>query len=128
MFLVGILSWWYGDGWRQRAGLIRERLARTLDFFSISLLLQTLFAPFRQISAGKIRGPIGVQMRAFFDRLTSRIIGAMVRTFMIIVGVIVIGLHAAWGLIVLAGWALVPLLPIAGILLFSIGWAPIWTA
>lgn len=128
MFLVGILSWWYGDGWMQRAGLIRERLARTLDFFSISLLFKTLFSPFRQISAGKIRGPIGVQMHAFFDRLTSRIIGAMVRTFMIAAGAIVIALHIVWGLIVLVGWALVPLLPVAGILLFSIGWAPIWTA
>lgn len=127
MFLVGILSWWYGDGWLQRAGLIRERLARTLDFFSISLLFKTLFSPFRQISAGKIRGPIGVQIHAFFDRLTSRIIGAMVRTFMIVAGVVVIALHIVWGLIVLAGWALVPLLPIAGILLFSIEWAPTWT-
>lgn len=127
MFLVGILSWWYGDGWMQRAGLIRERLARTLDFFSISLLFKTLFSPFRQISAGKIRGPIGVQIHAFFDRLTSRIIGAMVRTFMIVAGVVVIALHIVWGLIVLAGWALVPLLPVAGILLFSIEWAPTWT-
>lgn len=127
MFLVGILSWWYGDGWRQRVGLIRERLARTLDFFSISLLLRTLFSPFRQISAGKTAGPIGVQMRAFFDKLTSRLIGAAVRFFMIAAGVVIILLHASWGLVVLVGWALVPLLPVAGILAFSIGWAPSWT-
>ncbi|MNQ84559.1 hypothetical protein D3C85_996930 [compost metagenome] len=125
---MGILSWWYGDGWRQRVGLIGERLARTLDFFSISLLLQTLFSPFRQISAGKMSGPIGVQVRAFFDRLISRLIGAMVRTFMIVAGIVVITLHVIWGVIVMIGWALVPLLPIAGILLFSIGWAPTWTA
>lgn len=128
MFLVGILSWWYGDGWKQRAGLIRERLARALDFFSISLLLQTLFSPFRQISAGKMSGPVGVQIQAFFDRLISRLIGAMVRTFMIVAGIVVIALHVAWGLVVLIGWALVPLLPVVGILMFSIGWAPTWMA
>lgn len=127
MFLVGILSWWYGDGWKQRAGLIRERLARTLDFFSISLLLQTLFSPFRQISAGKMTGPIGVQMRAFFDRLISRVIGVIVRLFMIVVGIIIIALHVTWGLVVLASWALVPLLPVAGVLAFSVGWTPSWT-
>lgn len=127
MFLVGILSWWYGEGWRQRAGLIRERLARTLDFFSISLLLQTLFSPFRQISAGRVNGPVGVQLQAFFDRLISRVIGAMIRTFMIVAGIIFIVLHAAWGLVVLGAWALVPLLPVAGILAFSIGWTPIWS-
>lgn len=126
MFLVGILSWWYGDGWKYRASLIRERLARTLDFFSISLLLQTLFSPFRQISAGKIRGPIGMQLRAFFDRLISRLIGAMVRSFMIIAGSLIIALHIAWGIVVMICWAAIPLLPLAGILLFSIGWAPSW--
>jgi hypothetical protein len=126
MFLVGILSWWYGDGWKYRAGLIRERLARTLDFFSISLLLQTLFSPFRQISAGKIRGPIGLQLRAFFDRLISRLIGAMVRSFMIIAGSLIIALHIVWGIVVMVCWAVIPLLPLAGILLFSIGWAPSW--
>lgn len=126
MFLVGILSWWYGEGWKQRAGLIRERLARTLDFFSISLLLRTLFSPFRQISAGKIRGPIGIQLHAFFDRLISRLIGAMVRSFMIIAGSLIIALHIAWGIVVMICWAIIPLLPVAGILLFSIGWAPSW--
>lgn len=126
MFLVGILSWWYGDGWKHRAGLIWERLARTLDFFSISLLLQTLFSPFRQISAGKIRGPIGVQLHAFFDRLISRLIGAMIRSFMIIAGSLIIALHIAWGIVVMICWAVIPLLPMVGILLFSIGWAPSW--
>lgn len=126
MFLVGILSWWYGDGWKHRASLIRERLARTLDFFSISLLLQTLFSPFRQISAGKTKGPIGVQMHAFFDRLISRLIGAMVRSFMIIAGSLIITLHIIWGVVVMICWATIPLLPLVGILLFSIGWAPSW--
>lgn len=127
MFIVGLLGWWYGAGWKQRFRALAERLLSTADYFSIDLLLRTLFAPYRQISAGQVRGPIGVQLRAFFDRLLSRIIGAIIRTFMIVAGLagmlfyIVIG-----GLLVLL-WGIVPLLPIIGIVLSVMGWLP-WRA
>jgi hypothetical protein len=124
MFILGILSWWYGAGWRRRAMAIREQLTATIDFFSIDLLLRTLFSPFRQISAGKVRGPIGVQLQAFFDRLVSRLIGGMVRSFMVLMGVIAIFLNIVIGFVLLIVWGTVPLLPIAGIGLFAMGWIP----
>jgi hypothetical protein len=124
MFILGILSWWYGAGWRRRTTDLREQLTATIDFFSIDLLLRTLFSPFRQISAGKVRGPIGVQMQAFFDRLISRLIGGMVRLFMILMGIVVIIFNSVVGLILLILWGVVPLLPIVGIWLFSTGWIP----
>lgn len=103
---------------------MREKLLSTFDYFSIDLLLKTLFSPYRQISAGKVRGPLGVQMRAFFDRLISRLIGGMIRLTMIIVGSVAIVINgllsAAWLIL----WGLVPLLPIAGIALFITGWMP----
>src|SRR5688572_16605203 len=111
MFIVGILQWWYGQGWRQRFSLLRERLASTMDYFSIDLLLKTFFSPFRQISAGKVRGPLAVQMRAFADRLISRMIGAMVRFVMIIIGSVAILFHAVMGGLLVVGWAFVPIMP-----------------
>lgn len=124
MFILGMLSWWYGTGWRQRVSLLRDRLAGTMDYFSIDLLLRTFFSPFRQISAGKVNGPLGVQMRAFFDRLISRLIGAMIRFTMIIAGLVVITFHAIFGAVALLLWAFVPMLPLAGIALFVTGWVP----
>lgn len=124
MFIAGILQWWYGQGWRQRLALLRERLAGTMDYFSIGLLAKTMFSPFRQISAGKVRGPLGVQMRAFFDRLISRVIGAMVRFTVMIIGLMAIMLHAVIGGVFVLLWAVVPLLPIAGLMLFLMGWMP----
>lgn len=103
---------------------VLERLAATADFFSIGLLLRTLFSPFRQISAGRVRGPLGVQLHAFFDRLISRLIGAMVRTAMIFTGGFVLGFHAFIGALAVIGWLLVPLVPLAGIVLASGGWMP----
>lgn len=124
MFIVGILSWWYGAGWRQRFVMLQERLATTVDYFSIDLLAGTLFAPFRQISAGQVNGPLGVKMRAFLDRLISRCIGAMVRSTMIVIGVAAILLHSAIGGITLIIWVLLPILPFIGFGLYVMGWLP----
>jgi len=124
MFIAGMLSWWYGQGWRQRFLRLGEKLASTMDYFSIDLLLRTFFSPFRQISAGKVRGPLGVQMRAFFDRLISRVIGAMIRFVMIIIGSMTIAIHAIVGLVGIVVWGLVPVIPVIGIILFITGWMP----
>lgn len=126
MFLVGILTWWYGNGWRERAHLMRRRLAQTTDFFSIELLLTTLFSPFRQISAGSVSGPIGDQFRAFIDRLISRVIGAIVRSGMIIIGTVLIMLQSIFAAIVLVFWLILPLLPVVGLVMAVIGWVPLW--
>ena len=126
MFLMGILSWWYGAGWRARWIMTADRIAVTSDYFSIGLLASTLFAPFRQISAGKISGSLSVQFHAFIDRLISRCIGAIVRSFMILFGLIVITCQAIGGGVVLVFWAIIPLFPVIGLLAAVIGWVPAW--
>ncbi len=126
MFLVGILTWWYGNGWRERAVIIGGRIASTSDYFSIGLLLSTLFSPFRQISAGSVGGSLATQVRGLVDKLISRIIGAIVRSFMIVVGTVVICLQATFGGIVLVFWALIPLFPAIGLVAMVIGWVPTW--
>lgn len=124
MFLVGILGWWYGAGWKQRAAKVKQRLEGTIDYFSIDLLVRTLFSPFRQISAGQVNGSIQVKMRAFFDRMLSRVIGAIVRLGMIIIGIIAIALSAVIGVVGLVIWALVPIFPVIAIGMFATGWMP----
>jgi hypothetical protein len=127
MFLVGIISWWYGRGWVGQWKRVAHRFALTLEFFSIGQLFTTLFAPFRQISAGGgSDGSIGGQFRAIVDQLISRVIGSFVRFFTIVFGIIVILLQALYEGIVLVGWLLVPLLPIAGLIMVAIGWVPTW--
>lgn len=126
MFLVGILSWWYGSGWKQRLDMTLSRLTVTSDYFSIGLLLSTLFAPFRQISAGGTGGNLSQQMRGLFDQLLSRTIGLFVRLVMILIGTLTILLISLWGAIVLALWAVVPIFPIIGLIMTVIGWVPSW--
>jgi len=126
MFLVGIISWWYGRGLQGQIERIRDRLTATAAYFSIGQLLSTLFSPFRQISAGGVSGPVGAQLRAFFDKTISRVIGAIVRTFTILAGVIVTAIQVISELVVLVVWLVLPSLPVVGFIIFAIGWVPKW--
>lgn len=121
LLLTSLLSWWYTDGWRKRIKLVAERMEGTLDYFSFDLLLKTLFAPYRQISAGKVDGPLEVKLRALIDKLFSRIIGAFIRVIILIIGGVVISFQAIIGVVILIGWALVPLLPVAGLVVMLTG-------
>lgn len=125
--MANILYWWYGGGWLGRVQLLKSRLVASADFFSIDLLASTLFAPYRQISAGSVDGPIGVKVQAFFDKLLSRVIGAIVRSFMVIFGVVAMFLQLLVGLIMLGFWLILPLFPVIGLIMMVLGWVPRWT-
>ena len=123
---MGIISWWYGRGLQGQIGQIRDRLTATAGYFSIGQLLSTLFSPFRQISAGSVNGPIGAQLRAFFDQTVSRVIGAIVRSLTIFAGALLMAAQVVVEMFVLIVWLLLPLLPVAGLIMFVIGWVPKW--
>ena len=127
MFLVGILSWWYGRGWLGQLHRVNDRWRTTVQFFSIGQLFATLFAPFRQISANSTNEPNPiVALRAVFDQLISRIIGALVRMFTIFAGCIVISLQVLYESSLLVLWFLLPALPVVGFILLALGWVPSW--
>jgi hypothetical protein len=121
---LGLLRWWYGEGLLKQLLASRESVSKMVDFFSITLLLKTLFSPFRQISAGQVRGPLGVQIRAWLDKLISRCVGATIRSLTIILGVFALGFSVIMQVLRLAGWIILPLMPIFGLILMLIGWVP----
>lgn len=124
MFIVGLFSWWYGAGWLRCMAAVRAGLANIYDYFSLDLLLRTLFSPFRQISAGGVRGPIGVQLRAMLDNLISRVIGAFVRTVVIIFGTVALLISCLLGLLRIVLWPFIPVLPVVFVIFALSGWVP----
>lgn len=124
MFLVGIFQWWYGSGWLRHVKRSYVGVLRVADFFSLGLLLKTLFSPYKQISAGGVQGPFPVVFRAFLDRLFSRVVGGVIRTFTALVGLVVIMLRALWMLASIILWTVVPLIPVAGLVLWLNGVTP----
>lgn len=122
MMIVALFSWWYGAGWARLIGRVGTRMQAMLETFSVALLARTLFAPFRQISAGQVRGSFDMQLRALGDRLFSRLFGAVVRSLFIFIGALAALLAGLLGLLEAIVWPVVPLLPVAGIVLTLLGW------
>lgn len=125
MFIVGLLVWWYGPGWKKVGTILAQKAVVTEDYFSIDLLLKTLFSPFRQISADTLRGgTLGDKLRAAFDKLFSRLIGAAVRVILILTGCLWLLLNIIIDIGILLLWPLLPVLPLIGIILSAVGFLP----
>lgn len=126
MFLVGLLSWWYGDGLVNQYTLLERRTKRTASFFSISTLLKTLFYPYKQISAGIDDSSFVSTMRSLGDQLISRIIGSFVRTSTVVIGMIVLVMQFVLSVLGALLWIATPVIPIFSAIMFAIGWVPGW--
>lgn len=123
MLSLSIISWWYSAGFVSLIQRLGQKLGALLDFFSPALLLKTLFAPFRQISANSsMRGPLGVQFRAWADKQFSRVVGSVVRILLLFACFISFVVSVAADIVLCVVWLLLPLAPIAGIVLWSKGW------
>lgn len=121
MFLVGIFQWWYGAGWLRHIRRSYVGVLRAADAFSIGLLLKTLFNPFKQISAASVNGGFPVQLQAFFDRMFSRAVGTVIRSFTIIIGLVVIVMRILWTVISIVVWTILPLTPALGVVFWLMG-------
>lgn len=111
MLIVGMFQWWYTCGWKMLLSGLRNQLKNAADFFSIRLLVSNMFAPFRQISAGETASSaLQSRISVFFDRLLSRVIGAVVRILLLIVGTVVIIVQAVVGVLIAILWPLAPAL------------------
>ena len=84
---LGLITWWYGAGWKRVGQILIEKLVISEDFFSIGMLLGSLFAPFKQISASSgSGGTLQMKLQAWFDKQFSRFIGAIIRIILIFIG------------------------------------------
>lgn len=119
MVIAEMFFWWYSAGWGVFARKLKGKFANVVDFFSMPSLIKTLFKPYRQISAAGVSGTVSldVKFRAFLDKLISRIVGFFARLILLIVGTFLMILCAVFGLIMIVVWPILPLLPIAGIVL-----------
>lgn len=91
-------------------------LVFNLNYFSAPLLLKTYFSYWRGYRWYYGRGfDFGRYLEAFFSNLVSRLIGAFLRTFLIIFGILGEILIFFLGLIFFFGWIFSPLLVIFGI-------------
>ena len=122
MIVADLFSWWYSGGYGFFASKLFDKLKSTADFFSILDLLKTLFAPFHQISAGGTSSlALDVRLRAFFDRLFSRFFGALIRIFLILVGLVALLVEFGIILVLILARPFLPLVPFLCVFLYLNG-------
>lgn len=116
MLALAFFSWWYGTGWKLVSKKTLNTQKSILQIFSVSLLLKTLFQPWRRIITHP-GASASDHFHAALDNLVSRFIGFLVRSFVIVGALISSGLMAIVGTLQLILWPLVPPAIIATIVL-----------
>lgn len=87
-----------------------------LNYFSIPLLLKTFFSHWHRYYWTYPRGfDIGKLLEVFFSNLVSRFLGALMRFFLIMLGLLMETFIAAGGIVIFFGWLVFPLALILGL-------------
>ena len=104
------LEWYFYDKPKMLLRAWFNYLRFYLKFFSILLLLKTLFSPWRKYEwVRRTRGFNPKEaLEIHFSNLISRILGAVVRLFMIFIGLLVEFFVFFIGIGVLVGWFFLP--------------------
>ena len=87
-----------------------------LNYFSTSLLIKTLFSPWRRYKWSYPRGfDLWLYFEAIFSNLIFRTIGVIIRSVLIVIGVFFEILIFIAGFFVFLAWLLLPIFLILGI-------------
>lgn len=108
MGFLQIFSWWYGPGFSWNIIQIKKKLDAIGQTLAISILLKTLFAPWKQITSNNYQISF---FQKLIDNSVSRFIGFLLRFFMLIFGgVWALGV-IIFGFIWLVLWPFIPVSP-----------------
>lgn len=119
MLLTDFIGWWYTAGWKLRFVSIFKNLETWFDYFSLGILLKTMFSPWRQ-NVSNVRPDQGLSFKisAIGDNLVSRFVGFFVRLGVIIAAIITILIVFLVSVVFAIVW---PVLPVAPVLILFLG-------
>jgi hypothetical protein len=111
------LEWHFIDAPKEILKAWKNFLAFNLYFFSIFFLIKTFFSYWHKYRWSYGRGfSFSRYFEVFFSNLISRIVGALLRSFFITIGLIAEVLIFFSGLIFLIVWFVLPLASIIGVI------------
>lgn len=118
------LIWHYTSGFKAGLAVARDVNYFIANFFSLPILVKTLFSPWRRLAEtyGK-----GLNPEQWFETLIvnvlMRVVGAIIRLAMIVSGLIILVLVLLVSLLALLAWLLLPVifisLVVGGLFLIS---------
>ncbi len=116
------LLWHYVVALKEIYERWRDFLRFSLDYFSIPFLLKTIFSPWRKYKVSYGKGfDIAKILEAFGFNAFSRVLGAVIRTTVIFVGLLTEILIIFFGIFIIFSWVLLPLITFLGLFL-SLQW------
>ena len=105
------LRWHYTQGVIDLVNNVINLLWFVFNFFSIPLLLRTFFVPFHRLQETAVKGfNIEQWAQAFLVTTLMRLVGALLRTFLIALGIFFLALVFVGGSVLLFAWLTMPLL------------------
>ena len=111
------LVWHFYEMPKFLIGVWKNYILFALNYFSLSILLKSLFSPWRRY---RWNYPKGLNIPEFFITLLSntfsRLMGAIARIFLVIAGIASQVLVIILGFIIILLWILIPFIIIAGFL------------
>ncbi len=107
MLALALFSWWYGSGWGYVSKKILTTISRISESFSVKLLLNSLFDPWHRITTETGRG-LAAHFQAAIDNTISRLVGLVVRIFVLISALLLTFILLIIGAIQLILWPLIP--------------------
>lgn len=109
------LIWQFFDAPKNILKAWKNFLLFNLNYFSIPLLLKTLFSPWHRYKVSYGRGfDFSRYFEAFFSNLIFRLLGAIIRTLLIVIGLLIEVFIVLGGLIAFFCWLVLPAILILG--------------
>lgn len=113
MGFTTFISWWYSAGWTNAFYAITGRVQLLAKELSMPILATTLFEPWKQISfSGGVNVSLDAKLRLMFDNVFSRIFGFIIRSTVLLIGVIASVIVFIGGVILALLWPIIPVLPL----------------
>ena len=101
---------WYASSIRRTSQIVWLLMLKNLDYFSIPILLKTLFSPWKRDVISTKDLSLNEKFRIWIFNLMSRLIGAVIRLFTIFFGLFLTLFLFIFGLIVVMIWIIFPFL------------------
>ncbi|MFH1582415.1 MAG: hypothetical protein ABIA08_01505 [bacterium] len=118
--LFQLIIWWLIETPSKIILAWKNFLLFNLNYFSVVLLLKTLFSPWRRYKSSYGGGfNIGKYIESFISNLIFRFLGAIFRSVLIIAGLVVEAFMLVVGFFILASWMIFPFI-ILGLFMFGI--------
>ncbi len=119
MLILDFISWWYSKGLIKYLSQIKHSLSKIIDYFSISILLKTLFHPFKLIANYQTGRDLASKIGAWGDRMVSRMVGFVIRFVTLLIALVTIILALIVSCFRIVFWLILPLLPVMLAILFA---------